>query len=302
MPRPNLERLQATPLIGRPVRLLRQLKYALGQRIHLYQQSRNPLPAILVYQMGKVGSRTVYKTLLNLGLPNPIYHVHWLSPAHIRAEEERYRRAGARIDWHLHVSRSVRRLIERQPEREWWIITLVRDPIARQVSELFEGAWLFHPDLMTADGGVHVDKALTQLTSAFAHYDEQADRCYRWFESDLKPVFDVDLFNQPFDQEAGYGLIEHGRVRLLALRLEDLDRNTDRIGSFVGHPAPLSLVKANVAENKSYAAAYQTVTTTFKLPASLCRTIYDSRYARHFYSPEMRAALARRWSQEEGRA
>ncbi len=302
MSRQNLDRLQAAPLIGGPVHLLRAAKYSFGERLWLYRQQQNRQPAILVYQMGKVGSRTVYMTLRSLELPHPIYHVHWLSPAGIRAEEDRYRAAGAKIERHLRESQSLRWQLDRQPDRQWWIVTLVRDPVARRISELFEQIRLYYPELTLSDGGVHVEGVLARMEAAFTNYAERTDKCHVWFESELKQVFGIDIFDHPFDREAGYGLVELGRVQLLALRLEDLDRNTDRIGSFVGHPAPLSLVKANVAENKSYAAAYQTVTTTFKLPASLCRTIYDSRYARHFYSPEMRAALARRWSQEEGRA
>jgi hypothetical protein len=89
---------------------------------------------------------------------------------------------------------------------------------------------------------------------------------------------------------------------LLALRLEDLSGNAGLIGPFVGHPAPITLVNANVADNKKYAAAYKSVTAAFRLPAPLCQQIYSSRFARHFYSAEMRAAFVRRWSQEQGPA
>ncbi len=286
-------------MIGSPAHLLRQMKYALSERLWLYRQSRNPLPAILVYQMGKVGSRTVYRTLISLGLPNPIYHVHWLSPAGIEAERARYRQAGARMDRHLRESRSLCRQIERQAEREWWIITLVRDPIARRVSELFEQIWMFHPEWLTRDGTPRADAALAELEASFASYDARSDKCHTWFESELKQVFGVDIFDHTFDREAGHGLIERGQVRLLVLRLEDLDCNAGMIGHFVRHSGPVMLIKANIAENKHYAEAYRAVNAAFRLPPPLCRQIYGTRYAETFYTPEMRAAFVQRWSQGE---
>ncbi len=36
-------------------------------------------PPILIYQMGKVGSNTVHKTLLASGIQNPVFHVHFLT-------------------------------------------------------------------------------------------------------------------------------------------------------------------------------------------------------------------------------
>lgn len=299
MSRHTPDPMRAILTSGSLVRQLRSLKYPLTERIWLYRQYWNPLPAILVHQMGKVGSRTVYRTLMGLGLPNPIYHVHWLSSTGIQAEKERYRQAGAKTDRHLRESRSLRRQLDHQREREWWIITLVRDPIARQISELFEQLWLYYPALMAAGGDVRVDQTLTALEASFTKYDETTDKCHTWFESELKGVFGIDIFDHPFDHEAGHSMVDRGQVRLLVLRLEDLDRNADLIGRFVGHPGPVTLINANVAENKRYAEAYKTVTANFRLPASLCQTIYGSAYARHFYGPAMRAAFVRRWAHGE---
>lgn len=299
MSRRSLDSLEAAALIGRPIHLLRAVKYSFDERLWLYRQQRNQQPAILVYQMGKVGSRTVYKTLMSLGLPNPIYHVHWLSPAGIQAAAERHRRAGVKGERHLRESQSLRRQLDCQPDREWRIVTLVRDPVARQISELFEQIWRHYPALMTADGSVHVEQTLAALETTFSDYDEIADKCHTWFESELKQVFGIDIFGYPFDQETGCSLIIRDRVQLLVVRLEDLDRNAGLIGRFVGHSGPVTLVKANVAESKSYAEAYRAVTTAFRLPASLCQAIYGSRYALHFYSPGMRTTFVRRWSQEQ---
>ncbi|ARA94416.1 hypothetical protein AWN76_015485 [Rhodothermaceae bacterium RA] len=46
---------------------------------------------ILVYQMGKVGSSTVTRTLAMLGLSEPVLHLHTLNPETLRRAVERQR-------------------------------------------------------------------------------------------------------------------------------------------------------------------------------------------------------------------
>jgi len=52
---------------------------------------RGNLP-IIVYTMGKVGSATTY-TSLKSQLPNPIYHVHFLTQKEINRMEDKYKQA-----------------------------------------------------------------------------------------------------------------------------------------------------------------------------------------------------------------
>lgn len=157
-------------MIGRAIHSLRFEKYRLLTRLRLYRQRRNPHPPILVYQMGKVGSRTVYRTLESLGLPSPIYHVHVLSPDGIRATWARYHKIGAEMPIHLIAGKEVRRRLDRHPEGEWQVVTLVRDPVARQISELFETLWLFHPELLTTTGVIDIEGALTELGVVFSWF------------------------------------------------------------------------------------------------------------------------------------
>jgi len=49
----------------------------------------NTNPPILIYQMGKVGSTTILKSLKNAQIQNPVYHIHFLSSDGIR-NAERY--------------------------------------------------------------------------------------------------------------------------------------------------------------------------------------------------------------------
>ena len=103
---------------------------------------------IVVYQMGKVGSRSVYEALVDLRLAVPVYHAHVLEDLDNMAESIKKQfpnpvhslrviRAGKRL----------RQLIDSNPTQHWHIITLVRDPIARNVSRFFHSIEEVLPDV-----------------------------------------------------------------------------------------------------------------------------------------------------------
>ena len=58
------------------------------ERSEFYLRDFDANPPIIVYQMGKVGSSTVYRSLVNSYLKNPVYQVHFLSDEGIRNAEE----------------------------------------------------------------------------------------------------------------------------------------------------------------------------------------------------------------------
>ena len=48
------------------------------------KEIKNNNEIILIYQMGKVGSKSIEKSLRYLNLKIPIYHLHFLSPNRVR--------------------------------------------------------------------------------------------------------------------------------------------------------------------------------------------------------------------------
>lgn len=64
-------------MVKKLLRLFGQKLYAEFEAIRVTSNTKYPL--IIVYQMGKVGSRSVYRSLKKCGLPNSIVFVHSLS-------------------------------------------------------------------------------------------------------------------------------------------------------------------------------------------------------------------------------
>ena len=273
-----------------------QLRSPFAEYVRVSVKGLNRNTPVLIYQMGKVGSRTVYDTLSGAGLPYPIYHVHWLSPDGIKEVEERYQNSGSdEMPRHLITSRVLRRKLEKKKE-PWYIITLVRDPIARGISEFFELAWAFWPELVDEDGCVRADDAMGVLQILFAEFDESTDRASTWFDRELRSVFAIDVYAHGFDLEHGYSVIRNQEAHVLVLRLENLDRNLAVLGQFLGRKGPVQMVRSNVSAQKKNAETHRVVMDNLRVPESVCARIYSSRYARHFYSDSMRDGFCRKWS------
>jgi len=247
----------------------------------------NTSTPIIVYQMGKVGSSAVYHSLRNAGLPNPIYQVHHLSHNGIRNAEQYYQslRSPILANPMMIRGKTLRKKLDKGKASAYKIITLVRDPIRRDISNFFQNIESFWPDFIDEMGDVKRRETIKFLQEKSHQFDESTDYVCRWFDEELKATFNVDVFAYPFNYQDGFAIIREGQVEVLVLRLEDLDRNWNRaIAEFLGLEAGIKLVGVNIAKDKKYYPAYQYVMENIALPRSVLTKIYSSRFAKHFYS------------------
>jgi hypothetical protein len=289
-------------LLGR----LRYRYYRLAKAYYhlalLRMQRRDREPPILVYQMGKVGSRTVLTSLREAGLGVRIFHVHFLTPESIDREERLHRatwRGDARAS-HIWKSQHLRRrLADPSDETRWNVITLVRDPVARNVSSFFQiGERALGVDFGADQGDVSV----AELTRRFLEDFDGHDVPLTWFDDELARVFGIDVFARPFPQDQGFDIYENERARVLLLRLENLSAcAAPAFHRFLG-VEDFRLAKTNVAREKDYAPAYARFVEGAELPVEYLDRMYGSRYARHFYSREDLARFRSRWESAPARA
>ena len=267
--------------------------------VRINTQSFVANPPILVYQMGKVGSRTVFRSLRNAAQNRPIYHVHFLSHEGIRRAEEYG--LGLRdpvVPAHIGRSKILSKKIDRVKSKVCWqIVTLVRDPIGWEISNFFHNATSHYPDLVDRDGRVKTVAATKLLCARLADYNEHESYPCTWFDQELRRVFDTDVYAHPFDHQAGFTIIRERNVEILILRVEDLDHTLSRAATeFLGLNGPIRITKANMARTKKYVDEYRYVLKNIAVPESACLRIYSSRYASHFYTAAMRDEFTRRWT------
>lgn len=262
-------------------------------------------PPVLIYQFGKVGSSTVRKSLRQSALPNPIYQVHSLSDAGIqRYEAKRQQFPHSRyIAECLAISKSLRRKInnlgtDSVPLR---IITLTREPIALLISSFFEAQSDRLSKSLDDDNHLVLEEIMKKIRRQLKRFDESSNRVCTWFDRELNATFGIDIFAHPFSPEMGYQIIRQGNIELLLLRLEDLNQcGSQVLAEFLQLDQPLSLISVNQRDKKEFADLYQTLKETIQIPKRICRPIYASQYATHFYSDAERDAFIHRWSEGLG--
>lgn len=253
-------------------------------------------PPILVYQMGKVASSTVCSSLKAAGLRNSVLHLHFLSedlPDHI----ETHKRAGIHIiPYHLMLSRAVREILHGSENRLCKVITLIRDPIAFVVSDIFQNPKFARQNIEHANGTISVEKV-----SEYLHYKlskpDALDYQDGWFDRELKRVFGIDVFASPFPKNIGFEVYKGKRVEVLLLRVEDLStRGAEAMSQFLGIRRPVDLKQCNVRNDSKDSRQYESLLNSFSIDESLCRAIYSCRLATHFYSEEMINRFVSKWT------
>ena len=189
------------------------------------------------------------------------------------------------------------------------VITLVRDPVARKVSSFFQSLHI-HYDIDFDDEfkSRTLDDTVTELNTLFLEKilpgsgtDQLDTDPTSWFDDQLKAVFDVDVFDTPFPKEDGYCIYEAPKANVLLLRMEDLDRCATVAVKKHLNLDDFELTRANVGEDKEYAALYRKFLDQLKIPASHLDQMYGSRMALHFYSAQELAKFRDRWDRGANR-
>lgn len=250
---------------------------------------------VLVYQMGKVGSQTIYHSLQLADLPNSIFHFHFLSDD-IRAVRNYHKKAGIPSSYPFDLAQAVRTELDKQGRKSCLIITLVRDPIAFVISNAFQNPQFINANLANVNGSIDPPKMVTYLTNLLSNPDAFT-YMFNWFDRELKRVFLIDIFAQPFPKHVGYTVITGPQDKTLLIRMEDLSRiGCNAISSFLDMPKPLILTPANVGAEKEGGKIYQQVKQMIKLEPAIVNRIYSSTFVRHFYDDVMVQEFTDRWT------
>lgn len=221
---------------------------------------------ILIYQPGKVASSTVYKSISNFN--KYALHCHILD----------------------NVEENEGSLLELLELKKGKIISLVRDPVARQIAAMWQNIQQ-----------VNRYSAEVDFAEIEKYYfpEKFVGGEFGWFDRQMKKVFKIDVFDYPFDPEKGYSIIKKGNIEILLMKMERLNDLEDVIGEFL-NIENFKLDNNNVSAEKPYRFAYREYKTSFRLPKEILENVYiKNEQTSHFYSKQEREALYRRWLKEE---
>lgn len=263
-------------------------------------QYRGHRPFVLVHQMARVGSKSI-RQALRLHAPDVhSFHTHYLDPRTIaehRALFQRLYRSSGHPGMYRehHQAEFLARRLRNGTARDWKVITLVRDPIARTVSAFFRHFPLHHPELGEAfrDDPTNAP-ALVELFEDPDHPEHAF--ALKWFEREVQDVFGVDVYGTPFSLGARHALHVCAAGEVLVLRTEDLREHGGSVLSrFLDRPT-LTLPHVNKSSELRYAETFLRFSRLFRPSPDYLKRMYDSRLTRHFYSDEEIEGFRRRWT------
>ena len=272
---------------------------------------------ILVYSMGKVGSTSVARSLDAVYDSDSIHHLHWLVPEKLNHDEKLTRSfmrrfAGTPLErkfWpeYIWTGQFLSKQVHSRPGNtdKWKIITLVRDPVARNISAFFQNLKLiFEYDYQAALRTKTEAEVVDELWELFKEGYITREKAFRmdcnpltWFDNELNQVFDIDIFSQRFPVNQGYNIYETPTADILVMKLEDLKNcASNAVNQFLGLKH-FKLKSGNVAEDKEYSSLYSQFLERVKLPDDYLDKVYQSRVCKHFYTDDELAEFRNRWSE-----
>jgi len=273
-------------------------------------------PPVLVYQMGKVGSSSVRNALFRsrsratrmVFMSHELLPIRKRDPAAIEIdpdlrpalldEIQDARRLFSelptklRMHWllreRLYTQRIHANFIARQ--RPVNVITLVREPIAANVSMFFQ-MFAQYVGVAQEDSPHSVAQLGRIFLERYVH-----SRPLTWFDAELRTTLGIDVFARDFPHARGYERYDRGPVRLLVLKSElDDAAKQGAIGEFLDLDG-FEMRRSNVTARKREADLYDRFKRETSFDQAFLDRMYDSKYARHFYAPQELERFRARWT------
>ncbi len=242
---------------------------------------------IIVYQMGKVGSTSVFNSIKAAGVKS-IYHVHRMYPENIISLENALSKKNIAIPKHLETGIEIyQNIISKSKEAKF--ITLVREPVERNISAFFQNFCEF-----MGEGFVEEKISIEKIIWSFkVKYDHRIP--LDWFDIEPKRTLGIDVYEYNFNPENGYQVLKQGPFEMLLLRTEiSDDKKADCISRFIGEPN-LKIKRSNLSQDKNYSKAIERVKNTIALDKDFIYGMYNNKFVKHFFSKEEIERLTNKW-------
>ena len=244
---------------------------------------KNP---IIIHQMGKVGSSSLYHSLKSLKLNRPVFHVHYMVRKNRDSVLETY--PISKYDYfsrskHLGISEYLEREVRKNNfPYQWEVITMIRDPVAQNISSFFQSLELLIPNFINEYKNNQISS--DDLERLFLERYNVSTIYHNWFDVEVLPVFDIDVYSEAFPKQLGYKIYEGSKSKILLLKLEKIHECVkNAIKEFLGIDSFI-LNDSNISANKSYFEIYEDFKKNVKLPSTYVDSVYNTKQVRHFYT------------------
>jgi len=245
--------------------------------------------AIFVYQMGKVGSSSIESSLELAGIKS--FHLHTLFGATSNYNFD-YGNNGFFRGIKFGLLRSLYKKALTSGNKVK-IISLMRDPIGRNISTLFQELprMLYLESLKNNREEKCANETLSHLFDLYVNEKIPI----QWFSNEFKYSTGIDILKYEFDKERGYLELKEGNVEVLLLTAEKLNDNIEVFNGFVGLDTQ-AFISSNTSRKKWYAELYLGYLNSYQPTSQTLDDLYNNEILRYFYSKEDLKKLRSKWS------
>ncbi|MCI4645881.1 MAG: putative capsular polysaccharide synthesis family protein [Hyphomonadaceae bacterium] len=245
---------------------------------------------LLIHQMGRVGSTSIYNAVKDLP-EYRTYHTHILNRQKLHQYVTRRRNGRLKMPNHVYDSFEViSTVLGLEPKIK--IISLVREPMARNVSAFFNNLDSFGFRSKAA----REDAKAEELLERFAAYDHKIP--VHWFSEEIRDVFGFTIFNTPFSHEKKRLVIQKDGISVLVLRVEDSDEEKCAAICDFLEVDTVTFTEDNVGSGK-FGPEYEKFKHLFNPSQKLVDSVLNSRLVSHFYTDEEIQGMRRKWASQE---
>jgi len=269
----------ANPGMNKAIKKIKQVLSKSFKRVgRLFNRDNN---IYLIYTMGKVGSSTIYNSLRKEKPFADIFHVHFLSKNWL---ENKLPKAHKNFHYNIKAGYDILNFIKTHPGKRIKVVTLVREPVMRAISDLFQNWRSLYDDIEKIE------------QEELRRHIEGLDHQYvlNWFDTEFYEYLKIDLYSLPFDKKKGYEIYRFDNLDILCIKLESLNAiETKVFTEFLGIKS--NLVNTNLSINKKGSGQYSYLKRSVKLGKEKLDGLYNSKLVKHFYTPEEVDGFVKKW-------
>jgi hypothetical protein len=170
------------------------------------------------------------------------------------------------------------------------IITLIREPISRNVSAFFEN---FKRE--TGKEFKQSNFTVNELKHLFLENFNHNVPLF-WIDNNIKKYFKIDVYTEKFS-DGGYQFYKLDNIELLLMKHDLADNTKEQLIKSYLNIKEFKLINKNIGNNKTYGFSYTAFKKNVKLPDDYLNKMRKSKYFNHFYSKEEIDDVISKWKE-----
>ena len=224
---------------------------------------------IAIYTLGKSGSSSILSILQRKFSIFNVFQLHFINCDYIR-QNHSDNFATRNID-------KADSFLNKHSKKKIKYISLVREPVSREISSFYQNRQLFFKDVLPNDF-----MAINNLIESRGY-----DLALNWFDYELMKHLNFDVYSQPFDKTKGYSIYKlDTKTELMILRTDCINK-TGAIALNEYLNTDIKQIKSvNVGSNKSNSMYQKQMKSQFILSDENFKKIKNSKFMNHFFKVE----------------